>query len=59
MVPDMMVLCVIVMFGANVAQRVHYVIRHDPRSFLRSIYARTGLLLDTMILALQVFCKHL
>lgn len=59
MVPDMLVLCVIVMFGVNVVQRVHYVTRHDHGSLLRSIYERTGLLLDILILGLQAFCKPL
>ena len=59
MVPDMLVLCVIVMFGVDVVQRVHYVIRHDHGSLLRSIYERTGLLLDILILGLQAFGKPL
>ena len=59
MVPDAMVLCVIAVFGVSVAQRVHYIIRHDHGSLLRSIYEKTGLLLDLIILGLQVFCKLL
>ena len=55
--PDAMVLCVIAVFGVSVAQRVHYIIRHDHGSLLRSIYEKTGLLLDLIILGLQVFCK--
>ena len=50
MVPDMMVLCVIVAFGVNVAWRVCEVIRHEHGSFLWSIYERTSLLLDVIIL---------
>ena len=57
MVPDVMVLCVMVAFGLNVAQRVHHVIRHDHGSLLRSIYKKTGLLLDTLILGLQGVCE--
>ena len=57
MVPDMMVLCVIVMFGVNVLQRIYHVVRHDPGRFLRSIYERSGLLLDTIILGLQILSK--
>lgn len=57
MVPDVMVLCVIVAFGISVAQRVHHVTSHDSGSLLRSIYERTGLLLDIAILGLQAFCK--
>lgn len=57
MVPDMMVLCVIIMFGVNVVQRIYHVVRHDPRRFLRSIYERSGLLLDIAILGLQALCK--
>ena len=57
MVPDMMVLCVIVMFGVNVVQRIYHVVRHDPGRFLRSIYERSGLLLDTIILGLQILSK--
>lgn len=59
MVPDALVLCVIVVFGVSVAGRVHYIIRHDHGSLLRSIYERTGLLLDLVILGLQAFCKSL
>ena len=59
MVPDAMVLCVIAMFGVSVVQRVHYIIRHDHGSLLRSIYEKTGLFLDLIILGLQAFCKTL
>lgn len=57
MVPDAMVLCVIVVFGVSVAHRMHYIIRHDRGSLWRSIYERTGLLLDLVMLALQAFCE--
>lgn len=57
MVPDMMVLCVIVAFGVNVAWRVYDAIRHDSGSVLQSIYHRTSLLLDVIILGLQVLSK--
>lgn len=57
MAPDILVLCVIVAFGVNVAWRVYEVIQHDHGSLLRSIYARTSLLLDVVILVLQAFCK--
>ena len=59
MVPDVMVLCVIVIFGVSVGQRVYHLAAHDPAAVLRSIYERTGLLLDISILALQVVCKTL
>lgn len=59
MAPDVLVLCVIVVFGVNVGQRVWHVIRQDPHSGLRSIYHRTGLLLDIIILGLQAFGRAL
>lgn len=59
MVPDVIVLCMVVMFGVSVIQRVYHAISHDVESTLRGIYERTGLLLDISILGLQVFCKFL
>lgn len=59
MVPDMTVLCVIVAFGVNVAWRVYHVVRHNPRSLLRSIIVRANLMLDVVILGLQAFCEPL
>ena len=59
MVPDVMVLCMVVMFGVSVSQRVYHIAGHDTGSLLQSIYERTGLLLDITILVLQVACKHL
>lgn len=57
MVPDVIVLCVIVVFGVSVAQRVQHIVSHDHGSLLCSIHERTGLLLDISIFALQVVCK--
>lgn len=57
MVPDVVVLCMIALFGASVIQRVAHMVSHDLGSTLRSIYGKTGLLLDISILGLQAFCK--
>ena len=59
MIPDMMVLLVIVIFGVSVGQRVQHTLVHDSGSLLRSMYGRTGLLLDIGILGSQAFCKLL
>ena len=59
MIPDMLVLLVIVIFGVSVGRRIRHALVCDSGSLLRSIYGRTGLLLDIVILGLQAFCKLL
>lgn len=59
MIPDVLVLCVVTMFGMNVVQRVWHVVQHSPESALRGIYQRTGLLLNVIILCLQALCEPL
>ena len=59
MIPDMMALLVIIIFGVSVGQRIRHTLVRDSGSLLQSIYGRTGLLLDIVILGSQAFCKLL
>ena len=60
MIPDVLVLLVVAVFGANVLQRVQQVTYKDHRHLWQTLYERTGLLLNLAILALQAFgeCAH-
>jgi len=55
--PDVLVLLVITVFGANVVQRVRHVTHKDHRHLWQILYELTGLLLDVAILALQALSK--
>ena len=56
-IPDVLVLLVMVVFGVNVVQRVRHVTHVDHRHLWQILYERTGLLLDLVILALQALSK--
>ncbi|DBA75406.1 TPA: hypothetical protein ACH3X1_010669 [Trebouxia sp. C0004] len=53
-IPDVLVMLVIAVFGVNVVQRIRQVTHKDHRHLWQILYERTGLLLDVAILVLQV-----
>ena len=55
LIPDALVM----MFGANVAQRVRHIANRRNRHLWKMLYEKTGLLLDVAIVALMAFSKCL
>ncbi|KAL0034115.1 hypothetical protein WJX79_009686 [Trebouxia sp. C0005] len=53
-IPDVLVMLVMAVFGVNVVQRIRQVTHKDHRHLWQILYERTGLLLDAAILVLQV-----
>lgn len=57
-IPDVLVMLVMAVFGVNVVQRIRQVTHKDHRHLWQILYERTGLLLDAAILVLQVSSKY-
>ena len=57
MIPDVLVMLIIAVFGVSVGQRVHHIASRHNRHLWRLLYEKTGLVLDLTILILQAFSK--
>lgn len=57
MIPDVLVMLTIAVFGVSVGRRVHHITSRHNRHLWRLLYEKTGLVLDLTIVVLQTFSK--